>query len=833
MKQGKLSKKMALVILVLVVLTFMGCKDGSAVEQLPPSTGEQGNTVADTEGNIYIVNQSQNSLLFYYQNAGKPTLLKRIPANADNATSVSPFLVHVPTDGNESKVLEIWREDQVGNILEPSTEAYRKWTVVLSAQTDDESKRYVWVVKDGTSSGTGSVSFTYDSLMPNGLDNNYSVDVFLDSKTGSKIASIAPGTTDKQIGLEYDTYRLYFRYWFSDPNFYNGDVKEIGWKQNDTSVTLNASFDQEDVEVPAYWNSKVGKTANLHVNNLTKDTVTLYNGTQLIEESVISNQSTANISNLPGNRGYTLEVHENQYTLIARQYSDNAKLSERQVELIANYDFTWNVGEESTMVDVSVTNNTDKKISVHNQLDGTYLGYVIDSGSTETIPVNSTITDLRFMDLSSTNVGATKDCTSGAVQVDELAVADFQGPGVVTSLTATADVGSITLDWTIPADEDYKGVMILRSETVAPKSVNDLSATVVYDGSASSFVDTGLTSGKKYYYSVYSYDKLRNLSLESKIVEETPAHPSDVSSFNIIPGDTTSQLTWENPTGSWFKEVVIVRSGARIPQNLNDGTIVYKGTGTSYSDISLTNGNRYYYSIFTKDLGSNLSSGKNQYVIPNDDLQAPGNIYGITSMHNRDSITLQWTNPSDSDLQKIIIVRAEDAIPSDRDDGDVIYNGNVITEFIDTLEIDPNISYFYKFYTQDEYENTNNGTDYTVYPFKTEETKSGFISTRGGAISLDFEIPEGVSSMTMTLKMCGDQSSYYEYSDIYMNSQYIGQASTGSDHQDLRVPSGWDKKEISSSYWTPGTTATIYIDNSYDVDTFYQSNFEVTLFYSY
>ncbi|MFA6682064.1 MAG: hypothetical protein WCS35_08525 [Sphaerochaeta sp.] len=126
MKQGKLSKKMALVILVLVVLTFMGCKDGSAVEQLPPSTGEQGNTVADTEGNIYIVNQSQNSLLFYYQNAGKPTLLKRIPANADNATSVSPFLVHVPTDGNESKVLEIWREDQVGNILEPSTEAYRK-----------------------------------------------------------------------------------------------------------------------------------------------------------------------------------------------------------------------------------------------------------------------------------------------------------------------------------------------------------------------------------------------------------------------------------------------------------------------------------------------------------------------------------------------------------------------------------------------------------------------------------------------------------------------------------------------------------------------------------
>ena len=442
-------------------------------------------------------------------------------------------------------------------------------------------------MKDGTSSGTGSVSFTYDSLMPNGLDNNYSVDVFLDSKTGSKIASIAPGTTDKQIGLEYDTYRLYFRYWFSDPNFYNGDVKEIGWKQNDTSVTLNASFDQEDVEVPAYWNSKVGKTANLHVNNLTKDTVTLYNGTQLIEESVISNQSTANISNLPGNRGYTLEVHENQYTLIARQYSDNAKLSERQVELIANYDFTWNVGEESTMVDVSVTNNTDKKISVHNQLDGTYLGYVIDSGSTETIPVNSTITDLRFMDLSSTNVGATKDCTSGAVQVDELAVADFQGPGVVTSLTATADVGSITLDWTIPADEDYKGVMILRSETVAPKSVNDLSATVVYDGSASSFVDTNITLEKKYFYSLFTYDIFNNYSNLFTTIEYPLANQESISDipedsiitsyysnakiavksdteaiFNVdlILADQTLQAANDNGNVYWDKEIQLVDS---------------------------------------------------------------------------------------------------------------------------------------------------------------------------------------------------------------------------------------------------------------------------------
>lgn len=96
-------RRIALMVVVVssILLVLGGCKAPSA--EVTAEVVDQSSASADSEGNIYIVNQSKNNLLFYHQENGQPNLLKKIPAAG--SSNVQPFLVNVPTNGNESR----WR----------------------------------------------------------------------------------------------------------------------------------------------------------------------------------------------------------------------------------------------------------------------------------------------------------------------------------------------------------------------------------------------------------------------------------------------------------------------------------------------------------------------------------------------------------------------------------------------------------------------------------------------------------------------------------------------------------------------------------------------------
>lgn len=818
-----------LFVFLSMVLLLMGCRPEPSQEQVPSTnTNTYGNQ--DTKGNIYIVNQSKSNLLFYYEDEGNPKLLKKI-LKSEDTSNIQPFLVHVPTDGNESKVLEIWEEGQVDNFLAPQSTPYRKWTVVLSSLIEDESKRYIWVVKDGTSTGTGSVSFSYEDFMLNGLKNSYSVDVFLDSQTGSKIASIAPDTTDKQIGLEYDTYSLFFRYWFSDPDFYDGEVKEVGWISSDEAVTLSSIFNEQDVQVPTYWDSSVGKTGKLQITNLTNSTVTIFADNDSIEKYVISNQPTANISNLPGGKGYTLTLLEDQYDLAAKKYIDGSAVSSLpDIDLVQNYTFSWSIGSTSSTQSIAVKNNTNAKISVHDDLDGSYLGFVIEPNKERTIIIDEAISNLRFMDLSKSNSGARIDCTSGQVTVNTLQTDDFTGPELVSSLNLTAGVGFIDLSWVAPRDSDFSKVRVMRGTSDFPATPKDKSAKLVYEGNATSYKDSGLVSGTKYYYSVFSFDDKGNSSSSASTASETVLSPSNVTNLVIIPKNTQVNLSWTNPTDVWFSKVKVVRNTKRQPVNVQDGTEIYEGKNSSFIDTALTNGNRYYYGVYALDSVSNVSTGVFDSVKPNTTLTAPAEISSFNYERLTDKVVLKWTNPTDTDFKEIIIVKNDVRTPISITDGTRIYDGAPIKQYSDIRQTDVSSLYYYKIFTVDEEGNISNGIVCTVSPpFPQYETKSGSTTSSSYSyvgVELPFTVPKGTKKVTMNLKVTGYFPNYYV--NIYANGTYIGQPSVGTS-SDQRTPSGWTAYVIPDTYWNAGNTLTIKT-NAYSYS-YYTQSYEIKLTY--
>lgn len=103
-------------------------------------------------------------------------------------------------------------------------------------------------------------------------------------------------------------------------------------------------------------------------------------------------------------------------------------------------------------------------------------------------------------------------------------------PGT-TALTAA-------LSWTAPSlDEDnsFVGARIVRKTGSAPTGIND--GTVVYEGTALTYTDTGLTAGTTYYYRAFAYNAKKRYQTELRVVS--------VVARNISISTVLNDNTWE------------------------------------------------------------------------------------------------------------------------------------------------------------------------------------------------------------------------------------------------------------------------------------------------
>lgn len=81
---------------------------------------------------------------------------------------------------------------------------------------------------------------------------------------------------------------------------------------------------------------------------------------------------------------------------------------------------------------------------------------------------------------------------------------------------------SLKLTWTAPSpDEDnsFVGARIVRKIGSAPTGIND--GTVVYEGTALTYTDTGLTAGTTYYYRAFAYNAKKKYQTEYRVINIT------------------------------------------------------------------------------------------------------------------------------------------------------------------------------------------------------------------------------------------------------------------------------------------------------------------------
>lgn len=81
---------------------------------------------------------------------------------------------------------------------------------------------------------------------------------------------------------------------------------------------------------------------------------------------------------------------------------------------------------------------------------------------------------------------------------------------------------SAILSWTAPSpDEDnsFVGARIVRKTGSAPTGISD--GTVVYEGTALTYTDTGLTAGTTYYYRAFAYNAKKKYQTEYRVASLT------------------------------------------------------------------------------------------------------------------------------------------------------------------------------------------------------------------------------------------------------------------------------------------------------------------------
>ncbi|MHA3704326.1 fibronectin type III domain-containing protein [Jatrophihabitans sp. YIM 134969] len=180
---------------------------------------------------------------------------------------------------------------------------------------------------------------------------------------------------------------------------------------------------------------------------------------------------------------------------------------------------------------------------------------------------------------------------------------DTNAPAPVTNVAVPAFTDhSVTLTWTNPSDADFAGVIVRRAVGPNPPT-SPTAGTAVADTAASTFVDTGVTSGTTYSYALFAHDTSGNYATRA-------TSPAVVTDYAPVTNARTTAVTSSSVTLAWTRSadasasrVEIRRAqGSTPPASSSAGALVADTDATTVTDSGLAANTPYAYALFAHDV---------------------------------------------------------------------------------------------------------------------------------------------------------------------------------------------------------------------------------------
>lgn len=455
-----MSRYQTFLLVMLVILS--GCtQDGQDSES-------QFDVSQDIEGNLLILNRLNGAVLLYTSESESP--LKEIGAKED-------FIVNIPSNGSTPTSLQIWKKSQVSDPSEPDIEKiYKEWDIVLS-NTSSESEQVVWVIKSGSASpAVGQLSFYYPSTDFMGNMVIYDASIYLDSKNGKKITSLIPGMENKTVGLDFGYYYLFYKYSYE----YTSQSETVGWIEldslgNSLNTLVNAGSPIQNIEVPIYSLSDIGRFGYLEIINQSPYDVKIFTQNDIqIEDVVVSNQSTYGLSIIESSGGsYNYLLPQNNYMLTAKNLITGEIVATREnVSVIELYNSSWIISDTISYRNITISNNLLEPLTIHNEENNDYLGLYIAPGENISYLIEDSLTSLVAR-----NITSTKE----AFQFGSDAIWNIYSlnPNFYLHITDSLNIDGMTfnnseftLSWELGSSANYLTYQLLNAEYSPYASVN-------------------------------------------------------------------------------------------------------------------------------------------------------------------------------------------------------------------------------------------------------------------------------------------------------------------------------------------------------------------------
>lgn len=176
-------------------------------------------------------------------------------------------------------------------------------------------------------------------------------------------------------------------------------------------------------------------------------------------------------------------------------------------------------------------------------------------------------------------------------------------PAQISNLKGVAVEGEtpkITWTWTNPVDENFSGMVLVVKEGSSPNGPTD--GVQVYKGSSTTVTQSeGLQFERTYYARGFAYNSQGKYQMNAEgatATVELSAIPEQVSDVTLTPNKSHATLSWTNPVSTNLQTVKVIQKIDSDPENPNDGTQVYEGTGTTVTVDNLQDSIQYHFGIF-------------------------------------------------------------------------------------------------------------------------------------------------------------------------------------------------------------------------------------------